>query len=308
MSSATQAVRRYVSANYGELVNVDEPRFDKDRGIWEAELVSYYPRIIRDDKRPSEPYIKFVFLQNLGRVELDANLNIMSASSRADCSRVVEERFSMLRQRAERIMVQASARNFASLTETQHVLAPIVKIIDNLLDRESKVPEISFKDLIGENERLSRYLDLLAEVGIVEKVESGYNSGRMFVEFLSKYRDDYDSLVRATLAHLIREGYPALRSVFDIRQLEPSIHVDNTYYWPALEADKIVYSRRDNLRYNYVANYGMISVISFNSILQRLCRANALMEGSGYYYANEMLFSEMQRIRGDLLSSMSARV
>jgi len=289
-------------------VNVAEPRFNEKTRVWEAELVSYYPRIIRDDKRPTEPFIKFVFLRNLGKVELDTELNVLSASSRADCSKVVEERFSMLRQRAERIMVQASAYNLASLTETQHVLAPIIKIIDNLLDRESKTPEISFKDLIGEDEKLNRYLALLEEVGVVEKVDGGYNSGRMFVEFLSKYGDNYESLVKVTLSHLIREKYPALRSAFDIRQLEPSIHVDNTYYWPAMEADRVIYAHPENLRYRYIVNYGMISSVTFKSYLQRLYRADAIREDQGYFFANEKLFSEMQRLRGNMLESMSTRV
>jgi hypothetical protein len=308
LSSATQVVRRYVSSHYGELLNVDEARFNKATGTWEAELVSNYPRIIRDDKRPTEPFIKFIFLKNLGKVELDDKLNILSASTRAECSRIVEERFSLLSQRAERIMVQASADSLAGLTETRHVLAPVVKIVDNLLDRGAKTPEISLEDLAGEESRLSEYLDLLTETGIVKKVEGGYNSGADFINILAKYKDDYDSLVKMVLSHLIRTKYPALRTAFDIRQLEPSIHVDGTYYWPALEADRIIYSHMDTLRYRYIMNYGMISTVSFKSYLHRLNEADAIREEGGYFFANEKLFSEMQRLKGDMLENLSARV
>jgi hypothetical protein len=288
-------------------MNVDEPRLNEETGVWEAELVSNYPRIIRDDKRPTEPFVKFIYLRNLGKVELDAELNVLSASSRADCSRVVEERFSLLGQRAERIMVQASADSLASLTETRHVLAPVVKIIDNLLDRNAKTPEISYEDLEGEDARLSQYFELLAESGIVERAEGGFNSGPNFVKFLETYKDDYDGLVNVALSHLIRTKYPALRSAFDIRQLEPSIHVDGTYYWPALEADRVIYAHLDTLRYRYIASYGMISTVSFKSYLHRLTEADAIVEDSGYYSANERLFGEMQKLKGDLLENLSRR-
>lgn len=135
----------------------------------------------------------------------------------------------------------------------------------------------------------------------------GSNSGPTFVKLLESYKNDYDAIVNVVLSHLIRTKYPVLRSAFDIRQLEPFIHVDGTYYWPALEADRIIYSHFDSLRYRYISNYGMISTVSFRSYLHRLTEADAIWEEGGFFYANERLFGEMQKLKGDLLENLAPR-
>jgi hypothetical protein len=308
MTTAAQVVKKYVNGHYGELVNATEPTFNDDTKVWESELASYYPRLIRDDADPSQSAIKFVYLPKLGRVELDAKLNLMFATPRSVCSALVGERFTLYRQRAERIMVEASATNIAGLTDAQHVLAPVMKVVDNLLDRETKLPEIRDEDF-EDRDNVGRYWQLLVDAGIVIRVPGGYNSGEQFIDLFSKFRNNYELLIRAVLGHVIRQKYAALRSVFEMSELEPDIHVDNSYYWPALEADQSLHLKTDSLRERFMTTYDtMISVGRFKYYLQELRRVECLRQETSGWVANEDLFGEMRRIRGSALETPTLRV
>ncbi|MGH9918397.1 MAG: hypothetical protein ACRD6W_05955, partial [Nitrososphaerales archaeon] len=255
MSEATQAARKYVYGHYGELLNVTEPEYDPEKKEWEGELVSYYPRFIQDDAKPGEPWVKFVTLRKLGKIVLDKDLNVLFATPRKSCSDLVEERFSLYAHRAERIMVEASAMNLAGLVDAQHVLAPVIKVVDNLLDREARIPEIRPDDF-EDRDNIDRYWDLLEYAKIVTPAQGGgFNSGEEFLNLLQKYRNDYETLLRAVLGLIIKSKYEKLRSVFNMSELEPDIHVDNTYYWPALEADEPIHLKTDSLQERYMAMY-----------------------------------------------------
>jgi len=308
MSTATQVARRYVSGNYGELVNVTDPQFDEEKREWEAELVSYYPRIIQDDAKPSDPFIKFVYLQKLGKVKLDENLNVLFATSRSACSNLVEERFSLFRQKAEKIMIEASAINLAGLVDAQHVLEPVVKVIDNLLSREAKIPEIKDSDF-EERDNINRYWDFLEKAGIVVRMEGGYSSGPEFIRQLAMFRNNYELLVQHVLGHLIQSRYSSLRSVFEISELEPDIHIDSSYYWPALEADDEIHLKTDSLRERFITTYNKnISTGRFVHYLQQLQRVDALKQETNGWVAVHNLFAKMREIRGNELTAMNLRV
>jgi hypothetical protein len=308
VSTATQAARRYVKTHYGELMNADEAQFNEESRTWQAELVSYYPRIINDDAVPENSTVKFLYLRKLGKVELDESLNVLNATPRSAASDLLGDRFSLFRQRAERIMIEASALQIAELTDAKHVLAPIIKIIDNLLDRETKIPEIKDSDF-DQRDNVERYWNLLTDTGILMRVEGGWNSGEKFVDIFTKYHNNYDALVSKTLATLIREKYASLRSAFDMGELEPAIHVDNSYYWPALEADVSIKQNTDSLRERHNASYHtFMSVGRFKYYLRQLLQAGAIERESGYWVAVKDLFAEMRKIRGSQLEPSTLRV
>lgn len=289
-------------------MNATEPQFDKERKEWEAELVSYYPRFIQDDANTTQPYVKFIYLTKLGKIKLDENLNVLFATSNSICSDVVGERFDLYRERAEKIMVEASAFNLAGLTDAQHVLTPVIKVIDNLLDREAKIPEIRDTDF-EEKDNIDRYWELLEQAGIVTPVKGGHSSGEQFLNLFGKYRNDYEQLIRMVLGHLIKSKYASLRSVFNMSELEPDIHVDNSYYWPALEADQPIHLKTDSLRERYITTYGKnISHGRFTYYLRQLDRVGALKEETNGWIAEDNLFGEMRRIRGQQIEATTLRV
>lgn len=308
MSAPAKVVRRYVATHYGELMNADEPKFIEESRTWEAGLVSYYPRIINDDVVPEYSTVKFLYLQKLGKVELDESLNVISATPRSESSELIAERFSLFRQRAERIMVEASAVQLAQLTDAWHVFEPVIKVVDNLLDRETKIPEIKDSDF-EDKDNIDRYWKLLEEAGIVIRVAGGHSSGEVFLSIFQKYRNNYEALVSKVLGHLIQQKYPLLRSVFDVTQLEPAIHVDNSYYWPALQADNAIHQKTDTLRELHNANYKtLMSVGRFRHYLQQLLHTEAISYESNAWVATRDLFDEMKRIRGSQLEPNSLRV
>jgi hypothetical protein len=301
LNEPAQVARKYIRQNYGELLGVGEPELNKETGRYEAELLSNYPRIIRDERNPQRPWIKYILLRNLGKIELDKNLKVVSATSNVELSELVADRLSVFMQRAESIMVKASSLQFARLNDVQHVLYPVLKVINNLYSKTSEVTEITLADLKGENPDFFRYLTLLEEAGIIEKTDSGYTSGETFISLLTEKKSDFDSLRDAVLSHLIRTKYPALRGAIGITQLERHIRVDNSYYWQALEAEDPFRAKEESLRENYIAYYGhMISVISFRSTLVDLMRVDAIRQDDTKWYANEQILQDMISMKTEL--------
>jgi len=310
MSEASQVAKRYVRYHYGELANVGEARYDPIRERWEAELLSNYPRIIRDDEKPQSAWIKYLPLRDLGKITLDSKLNVVSATSNAEMSNTIGERLSLLRQRAESIMVRASSLQLAGLDEAKHVLAPIVKVVNNLYFKTKEMTEISLGDLEGEDDDFYRYLFMLEQAGIVIKTKSGFASGEAFIAILADKRDDYDALLKSVISHIIKTQYPVLRSAFNIKQLDKHIRVDNSYYWQAIDAEKPFRARWDLLRERYIAFYNMISVASFRSTLIQLWQTDAIKqeeENENYYYANEALLNDMVGMKSAMYENTDRR-
>lgn len=300
-------VQRFVFGNYGNLILASDPKYEESTQIWESELQSNYPRVIHDDKYSDRPVVRFVALRNLGYIRFDDNTKVISATPRDECTRALEAQLTILRQRAERIMVRASAYQLAQPEGVRHVLSPIVIIINNLLNPYRERPILRHDQIRGEDnaEKLIQYLKLLEELEIVRQVQDGYTYGNTFSIILDVNRGDHEKLKLAILSHVIREKYAVLREAFDITQIVPYINLDNCYYWHAIEAGKVLYTRRSTLRDRHIDYYGLVSELSFNSRLTELLDVGALKQEGSYCYANEELFQNMLQMKGDLLNNIT---
>ncbi len=87
--------------HYGELLNAGEVSRNGRTGRWEAEIFSNYPRIIRDDENPEQHWIKVQQFRRLGKVEIGANMVVISATPSDELSQLVSDRLTLQRQRAE---------------------------------------------------------------------------------------------------------------------------------------------------------------------------------------------------------------
>lgn len=296
-SEMEQVARRYVRYHYGELLNAGNVTFNEKTNKFEAEIFSNYPRIIRSEEKPRQPWIKFLKLRNLGKVEFDLNMKVVSATSKPEMSQLVKERLTLYRQRAESIMVRASSMQFAKLTETIHVLNPIVKILNNLLIRTDNIrAELRRSDLQGEGVEIYQFLDLLQKENILQKTPSGdYGSGGVLLDFLEQNKTNPDKVIQLVLAYIIKQELPALKSAFIISQLEKHIRVDNSYYWQAFDAGVAFHAKWESLRERYITTYNqMISIASFRSTLFELQKVDAIkQENDGHYYANPQILGDM---------------
>jgi hypothetical protein len=293
-SEVIKKVRHYAMEHYGEMITSDVAEYDAESKSWVVALKSNYPRLIRDDSNPTNPYVKYVTIDNLGTVKLDDQLKVLSASSSEDCEYRLESRLDILMQRAEAIMVKASSDQLARTDGARHALSVVITIMDNLLlNHENDL--ITFQQIEQSGRRnMESYLKLLESLKLVKKVEEGYTYGEDSVSLLKIANGNARQFKTAVLSHIIRESYPAIRSILNITQLEPYIHFDNCYYWKALEAEELLKTKRATIIQRFFTYYGGgIDEFRANSIINELLEVDALTTRDEYLVGVERLFHSM---------------
>jgi hypothetical protein len=295
MEEVKSALRKYLVQNYGELVNVAEPQYDPDRHLWTAKLFSNYPRILRDDKEPDKPSIRFLHFYDIGRITLRDDLSLIEATPREDVVANIDGRNSIYMERAERILVKVSAERLSELSEAMHVLNPVKTVVDALVKPLDK-PIITNDDVESDDkpDRIRQYLGLMAELNLVRKIPGGYTYGPQLTALQELAKNDLAKVRQAVIAYLIKERYSILREAFDIRQFERYVHLGNCYYWPSLEAEKLLHTTKRNIYERYIEYYGKLSPVSFPSLLADLVQVGAIeVREDKYCYGNEELFDKM---------------
>lgn len=295
MPEIKSVARKYLASKYGELVEASEPEFDKRRSVWEIKLFTNYPRMVKDDREPDKPLIRFFFLDDIGRIILDDKLSLVNATSRDDLVKNIRNRNAIYRERAERIFVKASAENLSRLSEAMHALNPVKNIVDSLIKPIAR-PVITHDD-IGKDDkpqRVIQYLNLMEELELVREVPDGYTYGPQLEALVEAAKGDLPKLRQTVLTHIIRERYSVLRDAFDIRQFERYVHLGNCYYWPSLDAEKLLYTRKETMYQRYIEYYGHLSPISFPSLLEDLLQTGILqLKEDKYCYGNDETFERM---------------
>lgn len=304
MSSVEQVARKFVRYHYGELLSAGEVKPNEKTGGWEAELFCNYPRIIRDDDKPEIPWIKVQQFRRLGKLEINRNLEVVSATPREELNQLVGDRLTLQRQRAESFMVRASATQFAKLGEMRHVLRPVVELVQTLLfRRDSNEPELS-GEFVPIDPDMTHWYTMLERIGVITKSArkgGGYESGPNFIEWLDANKKNPDTVVSLVLSELIRQELPSLKSAHVIAQLDKHIRVDNSYYWQALDAGEAFHAHWESLRDRYISSYGkVISQTSFCSTLYELHNVDAIRQDQhGHFYANEDILKQMASLRAE---------
>jgi hypothetical protein len=290
-------VRSYALQHYGNLISVSDPKFDPEQKTWIAELQSDYPRIIHDDRCPDERTLKFLTLRKLGTIKVGESLepNSIDATSRDACVDNLSYFLNLWKDRAEKIIVKASSDNLANTNAAKTFLGKIETIIARLEWNEIILDsEIDF--LPGkERARVRKYLQLLEGLDIVVHDDNGYCYGNMFTE-ISYNVSNANQLSTAILSYIIKNRYAALKEAFNISQLETVVHVDSLYYRPALEANELIYWKKDSFERSCALFYGYKSKVFFRLpyVLKELVEVQALKYEDNYYFGNERLFKEMQ--------------
>ena len=103
---------------------------------------------------------------------------------------------------------------------------------------------------------------------------------------------DFD---RAVFAHLLKNRYPTIRDNFRINIFEKSIHLDSSYYWFALDAEKPVTISRRGLfdRYRFWYDDAEASDQALNSTLQELSRVHAIKAENDCCVAVDEILKQM---------------
>lgn len=291
---AKQLIEDYVSRHYGNLTMVG--RIKEEPGRFVAELRTDYPRWIKDEKS-TEPILRYIPMDAIGQVVFDSNMNVIQATTRAECGQKIWDRLDLWKIQAERIMVEASADRLAMAKGADQFLSPVTIILDNLKNPVHGRPLITRAEVQASDPNWLKYLALLAELDIVTYLpeEKGWTYGSTFVALEKKASEKEMEFARVVFAHLLKNRYPTIRDNFRINIFEKSIHLDSSYYWLALDAEEPVTISRLYLFSRYKFSYGdeEASDMALNSTLQELSRIHAIKSEKDNCVAEEELLKEM---------------
>ena len=289
----------YVFQHYGNLTTLGDLQFDEDERKWYAELKSDYPRILKDDSRVEQPIVRFIPMSRIGKIVFDNEFNVLQATPRSEIGEGIRGRLTLWRDQAERIMVQASSDQIARLRGADHVLYPIIVILDNLLHPLDGRPLITQKQIETDDDptKLYKYLDLLRELEVVELRPEGWSTGPLFTPLQEKSESQNADFYRAILSLIMRERYSAIRDIFHIGRFERYIHADNCYYWYALDAGKLMYTEKRKLFSRYASFYAEAGDMSLNTIFNELAEVGVLEFKGNLAYGNPALFDKMLELK-----------
>ncbi len=297
MSSLGAVVQRYTIEHYGDLIIPDKPSYDEGTKTWQVQLRSIYPRIIQDEQS-SETVVRFLDLRDLGSIKINDALQIVDATSDENCEHQLITRIDLWKKQSEQIIVKASSDVFAKIAESIHVLNPLGLILDELTKHKKEKFTIS-EDEVDEQRRpqkIRQYLELLEELEIVKKVDEGYTYGNTYVGIVEQTKNE-SKLKTILISHVIKRKYSTLRQVFGITQLEPYVHLANAYYWPSLDAEKLVHTTRSRLLQRYQDYYAKVSTWDFHSRLSDLKEQGAIVEENGYLIGDKDRFDNMLQMK-----------
>ena len=286
--------------HYGDLVIFDKPTFDKETRTWVTRLGSTYPQIVTDDMS-GEVLVDFLNLKELGTIKLDNNFKIIDATSSKKCDKRLSGRLDLWKQQTEKLVVSASSEIFANIAKDIHVLNPLELILDQLVHKKDSKIKILDADIQKQNNsaRIMQYIDLLEELEIIQRVKDGYTRGNILIELLQQ-EDNPEKLKTSLLLHVIKQKYSTLCQVFGIKQLEPYVHLANTYYSASMQAGKLIHISKSNLFQRYQNHYKNMTRWEFDSKLYKLIAKGALWCNGDYLIGDPEHFANMLQMKSKI--------
>lgn len=292
-----RVAHRHAFSNYGDLVLVDKPEYDKRENLYVSRLRSDYPLLIQDDLIPEKRTMHILKIENLGNISINSDNQIVKekTSSREDIIANLNLFFKLWKERAERIVISASSHNLVRITESSHFFDPMESVLFYLWD-EQKIHDEDIKAQRDpkRRKRIKLYLNLLEGLELVRRVDDGYCEGNKFISLKEEVNHNEEEFRNVVLSHIIRERYTTLRDVFQLEFLEPTIHIDNSIYLPELESEQTVYRNMRSISMDYSYYYGRsVNPLDLKLILKRLVKAEAITQKGRYYSGNEQLLRSM---------------
>jgi len=301
--SVTQVAQKYAFSHYGNLILVEEPIFDERKKMYVSNLKSDYPLIIKDDKLPDKRTIHVLKIDNLGTITFNQDRKIVkeNTTSREDCIENLKLFFELWKERAEEIVISASADNLVRISRFRHFFDPIDSVLIYLWDKDTLYDDdIKTARLVGRRRKMVLYLELLEGLQIVRRVNNGYKRGNTFVS-VRREQPNEEKFREGILSLIIRERYPTLRDIFQLTILEPTIHIDNCIYLPELEVEEPIFRVADSIARDYRYHYQKrINPLDLKLTLKRLENAEAINREGKHYSGNEGLLKNMVNMKKGL--------
>jgi len=307
MMSVQRTIKSFVLHHYGNLISAEEPEFNEQTKTWIAQIKSDYPIVFQDDRTPEKKIVRFIPIKQIGTIRFNENLKVLRNEStlREECVKTIQTLIDVWRDRTERIVVQASADYFVRVPEFTHFFTPMQEAVDYLLEYHVIYDDDLMKyRSVEKQRRVKQYLKLLEGLDFIRRVDNGYESGEMFLFLLKEYETENgfkeDEFRKAILSEVIRKRYSALRDVFEISRLEPTIHLDSCIYRPSLETEELIYFSKRTIARNYRESHGRINPVTLTHILRRLRAVGAIDRSGDYWSGTEKLLSDMLHIKNQM--------
>lgn len=304
--SAQAVIRSFATHHYGNLISSEKPKFDERTKTWIAQIRSDYPILLQDDREPEKKIIRFISVNQIGKILFDENLKFQEKESTSleDCAQAVQSLLEMWRDRAERIVVQASANHLVLIPEFRHFFIPIEEVVDSILEHDIVSDNELIKNRPAQKQvRATKYVNLLKGLKLIHRVENGYEAGELFV-FLKKACEEKnlgeDDFKRAVLSEVVKKRYTSLRDVFEISRFQPTIHINNCIYKPSLEAENLICMTERTIANNYRELYGRINPCSLTHILRRLLVVDDINRRGKYWSGTQTLLDDMMILKNQM--------
>jgi len=303
MESVRKMAKEHVRKTYGNLIQFDDPVYDDDNAEWNINLKSNYPKIIFDDSDPPVRELFFVKLSSLGKIKISDD-EILYYTPRKNVVNNIKDNMNIWIDRVERVIIKASANNLVFTPTIQHYLNPLRRILSTIL----LTGNITSTELnrLPKSERAYDWLQLLLNENIVAKTNNEYQYGSMWTmlkdrigkpddEFIKMYnltslekisRDNQILLLHLIMSYVLEENSGYIRKVMNLKSMNRLINVNNVYYRPCLNSEKLLRFKPRTILYEYSKAYGNLAFPLISSTLTELISVglmqyrNGLIEGS----------------------------
>jgi hypothetical protein len=259
--------------------------------------------MIKDDREPEKKRLHVLKIDTLGSLALDQELHVLKelTTTRDQCIKNLLLFFELWKKRAEEMIVTTSSDYLVRISRFRHFFDPIDEIVLALWENQRiSDSEIDFARMGFRRRKIRLYLKLLEGLDLVRRIENGYQEGNRFISLKEKIREKR-KFKDSMLSFIIKERYPALRDIFKLTILEPTIHVDSAIYIPEIEVEGPVYRSIESVESEYQYYYGKrINSLDLGLILERLEEAQAINREGKYYSGNGELLEKMLEVKKEL--------
>lgn len=313
METVSKMVKDHVRLTYGNLIQCDDQIYDDDNEEWNINLKSNYPKIIVDDSDPPVRELFFVKLSSLGKIKIHDD-EILYYTPRKNVINNIKDNMNIWIDRVERVIIKASASNLVFTPTIQHYLNPLRRILSTIL----LTGNITSTELnrLPKSERAYDWLQLLLNENIVAKTNNGYQYGSMWTmlkdrigkpddEFIKMYnltsldkisKDNQILLLHLIMSYILEENSGYIRKVMNLKSMNRLLNVNNVYYRPCLNSEKLLRFKPRTILYEYSKAYGNLAFPLISSTLTELISVGLLQYSNGLIEGSERHLDAMIKL------------
>jgi len=302
----------HVNKTYGNLIQFDDPSYLETNELWNVNLKSLYPKIIVDDATPPVRELYFVTFSNLGTVKIDENMEIVNYPSRKEVLKNIDNNMKIYDDRLERIIIKASSSNLIFTPTIQHFLNPLRRILSTIL-LTGKIASDDI-DVFTKSDRMYEWIYLLEQSDIVKKTKRGYEYSSMWTMLLDESnnirtnfilklektsqlpRDKETITLNLIMSYILEEHFSYIRKVMRLKGISRILNINNIYYRPCINSEKILNFKPTSILYEYNRRYNNLQFPLISSTITELMSVGLLNYKDGLLNGSDTHLDEMMKL------------